>query len=76
MAINYTSNDGVVIWQVENSIDEPIPEPALLIKDFSDVIEIAQGDESILISRNVKNLNQIIKELQRIKKLVGEENGD
>lgn len=76
MAINYINNGGTIIWQVENSIDESIPEPALLIKDFGDVIEIAQGDESILISRNVKNLNQIIKELQRIKKLVGEESGD
>ncbi len=50
------SNEDIVFWQSERSEDEPIPEPAILIKEFSDILCIQQDDSEINITKSKKNL--------------------
>jgi len=58
------SNEDAVIWQVPNSEDEPIPEPAIMVKEYSDMLGIVQEGKEILINKNRKNLSQLIKVLK------------
>jgi len=59
-----TSNEDYVLWQVPNSEDEPIPEPALLIKEYSDMLGIVQEGNEVLVNKNKENLRQLIKVLK------------
>ena len=62
---NVISENDVVLWQSERSEDEPISEPAILIKEYSDVITIQQGDDEINITRSKKNLHTLAKVLRK-----------
>lgn len=58
------SNEDAIIWQIPNSEDEPIPEPAIMIKEYSDMLGFAQDGKEILVNKNRKNINQLIKLLK------------
>lgn len=58
------SNEDCVIWQTPNSEDEPIPEPAIMIKEYSDMIGIVQEGREILVNKNRKNPLELIKILR------------
>jgi hypothetical protein len=58
------SNDDFVLWQIMDDEDSPLPEPAILIREYSDTICLVQDDKEILLNNNRKNLNQLIKALK------------
>ena len=61
-----TSNDDLVLYQLAN--DSEMAEPAILLKDFSDCIELVQDEGSIIVGKSKANINELIKALKLIAK--------
>ena len=55
-----SSKEDVVIWQLPNSEEDPIPEPAIMVKEYGDIIALVQEGREILINKNPKNLRQLM----------------
>lgn len=62
------SNDDIIFWQSaeDGNGDYLTPEPAILLCQYSDTIEIVQDNKSILVSRTKKNVGELIKALKQI----------
>ncbi|MFT5766723.1 MAG: hypothetical protein ACI9DH_000542 [Halioglobus sp.] len=58
------SNEDCVIWQTPDSEENPIPEPAIMVKEYSDILGLVQEGKEILINKNRKNLLEIAKLLK------------
>ena len=60
------SSEDMVMWQQmkDENGDYMMPEPAIFIRIYSDVISLEQENNSINVSRDKKNVNELIKALK------------
>ena len=66
------SNEDIVFWQEEGPSGENIAEPAVLLKHYSEHVELVQGGNEILLNHTKANMKQFAKMFNELAKTAPE----